>query len=86
VKGLIIDEPWVSKIAAGKKTWELRSRNTAVRGRIALLRKGSKAVIGVVELVGTLPKLSRSDLRANVDKHQVPASEIDDNFKFTPLG
>jgi hypothetical protein len=28
-----------------------------------------------------LPKLSLSDLRANVGKHQVSASEIDDKFK-----
>lgn len=81
MKGLIIDEPWVSMIVAGKKTWEMRSRNTAVRGRIALIRKGSKAVVGVADLVGTLPGLSQSDLKAGVAKHQVPESEIDEQFK-----
>lgn len=50
-------------------------------GRIGLIRKGSKTVVGVADLVGTLPKLSLSDLRANVAKHQVSASEIDDEFK-----
>lgn len=35
MKGLVIDEPWVSLITAGKKTWEMRSRNTLVRGRSA---------------------------------------------------
>jgi hypothetical protein len=81
VKGLVIDEPWVSMIVAGEKTWEMRSRNTAVRGRIALIKKGSKTVIGVAELVGTVPKLSRSDLKANVARHQVPESEISQEFK-----
>jgi hypothetical protein len=81
MKGLIIDEPWIEMIIAGKKTWEMRSRNTAVRGRIGLIRKGSKTVVGVADLVGTLPKLSLSDLTANVDKHRVSASEIDDEFK-----
>ena len=81
MKGLIVDEPWVSMIVAGKKTWEMRSRNTAVRGRIALIRKGSKAVVGVADLIGTVPLLSQSDLKASVDKHQVPERKIDEEFK-----
>jgi hypothetical protein len=82
VKGLIIDEPWVSMIIAGKKTWEMRSRDTKIRGRIAIIRKGSKAVVGVADLVGTVLKLSRSDLRANVAKHQVRASGAGENSKY----
>jgi hypothetical protein len=68
-------------IIAGQKTWEMRSRNTAVRGRIALIKKGSKTVVGVADLVATRPKLSWAELRANVDKHCVPESDIDDDFK-----
>jgi hypothetical protein len=59
----------------------MRSRDTTLRGRIGLIRKGSKSVVGVADLVITLPKLSLSDLRANVAKHQVSASGIDDEFK-----
>ena len=81
MKGLIINEPWVSMIVAGEKTWEMRSRNTVVRGRIALIRKGSKTVIGTADLVGTVPNLSRSALKANVAKHQVPENRIGDEFK-----
>jgi hypothetical protein len=81
VKGLIIADPWIGYIISGTKTWEMRSRNTTVRGRIGLIRKGSKTVVGVADLVGTLPKLSLSDLTANIGKHQVSASEIDDKFK-----
>jgi len=81
LKGLIIDEPWVTMIVAGKKTWEMRSRNTSVRGRIALIRKGSKTVIGVADLVGTVPRLSQSGLKANVAKHQVPENRIGEEFK-----
>jgi hypothetical protein len=56
MRGLVIDEPWISLIISGEKTWEMRSRNTLVRGRIALIRKGSKTVIGTVDLVRTLPQ------------------------------
>ena len=83
MKGLVIDEPWISLIVSGQKTWEMRSRNTLVRGRIALIRKGSKTVIGTADLVRTLPKLSPSALKASVDNHRVPESEIGEDFKYT---
>src|SRR5205814_703819 len=70
-------------IISGSKTWEMRSRNTAVRGRIALIRKGSKAVVGVADLVGVVPKLSLSDLKANFERHRVPENEIGEGFKHT---
>lgn len=83
MKGLIIREPWISLILSRKKTWELRSRDTRVRGRIALIRKGSGTVIGVAELVATLPKLSRSKLISNVKKHQTPRREFRKELKYT---
>ena len=82
MKGLIIDEPWVGLIVSGEKTWEMRSRNTQVRGRIGLIRKGSKTVIGVADLVDTLPKLPTSELRSSFANHRVPENEIDEHFKW----
>jgi ASCH domain-containing protein len=81
MKGLIIDEPWIACIISGTKTWELRSRNTLIRGRIPLIRKGSKTVIGVADLVDTLPNLSISDLKANFENHRVPESDFGEDFK-----
>jgi hypothetical protein len=43
VDGLVIDKPWIDLILDGKKTWEMRSTLTKKRGKIALIRKGSKA-------------------------------------------
>src|SRR5437763_6150 len=83
MKELIIREPWISLILARKKTCELRSRDTRVRGRIALIRKGCGTVVGVVALVGTLPKLSRSSLISNVKKHRTPRHEVGKDFKHT---
>src|SRR5438552_15192109 len=84
MKGLIIREPWISLILSRKKTWELRSRDTRVRGRIALIQKGSGTVVGVAELVGTLPKLSRSKLISNVKKHRNPPRDFA-GISNTPL-
>jgi hypothetical protein len=68
LKGLIIDEPWIGFILSGRKIWEMRSRNTRIRGRIGLIRKGSKMVVGVADLVDTVPDLSLAALRANFRK------------------
>lgn len=77
MKGLIIDEPWISKILAGEKVWEMRSQATAVRGPIALIRKGSGQVVGVVRVTGCRGPLSVDQLRDNADRHRVPMEEFE---------
>ena len=72
MKALIIDEPWISRILDGSKTWEMRSRMTTARGPIALIRKGSGAVVGVAQLTGCRGPLILSELEANLDRHRVP--------------
>jgi hypothetical protein len=62
LSGLVIDEPWVSMITSGEKTWEMRSGNTLAQGRIALIRKGWGTVLGMADLIGTLSMLSRAEL------------------------
>ena len=53
-RGLIIDDPWISKILSGEKTWEMRSSKTKVRGTIALIKKGTGTIVGTVELYDCL--------------------------------
>lgn len=78
LKGLIIRQPWIGLILSGQKTWEMRSRGTAVRGPIALIEKGSGAVVGVAELSASLPPLRASDMGANFDKHRIPQNLVDE--------
>ena len=82
MKGLIIAESWISLIISGEKTWEMRSRNTRIRGRIGLIRKGSKTVVEVADLVDTLTELSPATLGAKVVKHQVPTERIGNDYKY----
>ena len=82
MRALIIDEPWIGLILAGKKTWEMRTRDTRVRGRIGLIRKGSKTIVGVTDLVDTLPSLSLQELRKNFAHHRVPLGQMDEDFKW----
>lgn len=51
MKGLIIKEPWIQLILQGKKTWEIRSSHTHIRGKVALIQSGTGKVFGTVDVV-----------------------------------
>jgi len=72
MKGLVIDEPWVSMILDGSKTWEMSTGPIAIRGEIALIKKGSGNVVGVTKLTDSHGPLGYKELEANALKHQVP--------------
>ena len=74
--GLIIDEPWISKILDGEKTWEMRSTRTSKLERIALIRKGSGLVVGLATIVECRGPLNDAQLSESIDKHRVPVSRI----------
>ncbi len=73
-RGLIIDEPWISMILNGEKTWEMRTTASKVRGPIALIKKGSKQVVGTAELVDCLSPLSFSEFARHERLHRIPAA------------
>ena len=50
MKGLIIRDPWITKILEGAKAWEMRSRPALYRGRVALIRKGTGMAFGTAAL------------------------------------
>lgn len=85
-QALIIDEPWIGHIMAGRKDWEMRSRPTTKRGPIALVRKGSGQVVANARIVDCLPELSAADMIAHADRHRITAEIIrQDGYRwFTP--
>ena len=58
----------------------MRSRPTRIRGPLALIRKGSGAVVGVAKLVGSLPPLSYSEFAAQECRHGIPRSQHEEMF------
>jgi hypothetical protein len=69
-RALIIDDPWISKIYAGIKPWEMRTRPTKIRGRIYLIKKGSGVISGEAFLYDSPPySFNREGLIKNKDKH-----------------
>lgn len=71
MKALIIRSKWLDLILEGKKTWELRTNQTKIRGRIALIRAGSGVVEATAELVECLPPLNRDQLSRTCTFHGV---------------
>ncbi len=78
---LIVDEPWISKILSGEKTWEMRSRSTSIRGRIALIRKGSGLIVGAVDIVEVLDFNQNRDVLAMYkEEHCIDYANKDHEF------
>lgn len=70
VKGLIIKDPWITKILNGEKVWEIRGSNTKIRGTISLIKSGTGMIFGTVDLVKT-KNLIRNELYLSYNKHFV---------------
>ena len=68
MKALIIKQPWIDYILNGKKTWEIRSSNIKIRGRIALIQSGTGLVIGECDLVDCI-KLNENTYQQNQKLH-----------------
>lgn len=68
MNALIIRKPWIDLILDGKKTWEIRSSNTHIRGEIELIQSSSGLVIGKCELVDSI-QLDLKTYQSSSDKH-----------------
>lgn len=68
MKALLIKKPWIDYILNGQKNWEIRGRNTRIRGEIELIQSGSGLVVGKCKLVDSL-ELSFEDYINNESKH-----------------
>jgi hypothetical protein len=75
-KGLIIASPWIGYILEGRKTWEMRSRATSIRGWVGLIQKGAGAVYGVARITGCGNPQSPEEMIANHDRHLIPDAMI----------
>ncbi len=70
-RALIIDSVWLDMILSGLKTWEMRTNNTKIRGKIGLIEKGTGLIVGEVELVDSLPPLDMDKYFDYTSKHGI---------------
>ena len=81
MKALIIDEPWIGLILAGRKTWEMRKTGCRYRGPIALIRKGSGQVVGTAEVADCRPPLSDAAAYTAAERfHCIPSARQQQAF------
>ena len=76
MRALLVRDPWIDLILAGKKTWEIRGAATSVRGRIGLIRSGSGEISGTADLVACEGPLDLAALRRHQRKHKVPIADL----------
>lgn len=69
-RALIIKKNWLDKIFNDGKRWEMRSRNTKIRGKIGLIESGSGLIVGEAKIVNTL-RMKQENLVKQTDKHHV---------------
>lgn len=72
-RALIVRQPWIDLILSGKKTWEMRSRPTIVRGRIGLIEQGTGLIVGEANIDDSLDrKYGIFDKNAdNFERHRI---------------
>lgn len=80
MKCLIIKSKWCDLILNGLKDIELRGSNTNIRGKIYLIKSGTKQIYGTIELIDSF-KLSDSDYYALKNRHRVEVSRKDIKYK-----
>jgi hypothetical protein len=66
---LKIDGEWANLILAGKKTWEIRRRNTLIREQIALGNMKTNCVVGYARIVDSF-EMTVYKLKKHNDEHQ----------------
>jgi hypothetical protein len=66
---LKIDDKWVNLILTRKKTWEIRTRNTNIREKIALGNTKNKCYVGYATIIDSV-EMTIEELLKNNDKHQ----------------
>jgi hypothetical protein len=75
-RGITIREPWISAILCGQKTWEIRGRRTAIRGKIYLIKSGSGCVFGSCDLKDVRGPLALSEMLSSTRLHLMPKDEL----------
>lgn len=82
MRGLLIRSPAIEKILQGDKTWEIRGSNTHIRGTIALIRSGSKLIVGTCELVDVVGLLTSSEFRKNYHKIGISKEDLREGLPY----
>jgi hypothetical protein len=73
---IIMPEP-LEWILSGRKIWELRNKRTNFRETIALIEKGSQAILGVCQLTDCIGALTVDQFIRNASKMNCKRKELE---------
>lgn len=76
MKALIIKKEPLEKIFHQNKTWEIRSTNTKIRGKILLIQSKSKTIVGQCTLTESIGPLSQEQYYQNKDKSKATSTNL----------
>lgn len=74
-RALIIKPIWLNQILedeAKRKTWEMRSAATNIRGTIGLIESGTGFIVGQADITGSLGPLTADEYDSWFYKHRIP--------------
>ena len=80
-KGLIVRQPWLDLILSGQKIYEMRSRQTKIRGEIGLIQAGSGLVMGTCKLVNC-SFLTPAQAKECREFHQIRDDELLAKYRY----
>lgn len=53
-RALIVKDPYATQIVRGDKDKEYRTRRTNIRGRVGIIKAGTKRIIGEVDIIACI--------------------------------
>lgn len=77
VRGLMVRDPYLTDIISQRKTWEIRSFSTSIRGRIGLIKSGSGHVFGEAKIDHVVGPLSLEQLLNHTEIGPHDVSELE---------
>lgn len=70
-RGLIIRQPYAGFVVEGAKTWEMRTSPTKVRGTGAIIASRTGTIIGVADMIDSLPPITSRIMHDTADRHRI---------------
>ena len=64
-----MNNKWATRVLSGKKIWEIRTRNTNIRERIALGNTKTKCYVGYATIVDSV-EMTVAEIFKHNNKHQ----------------
>lgn len=84
-RALIIKKKWSDRILDNRKTIEMRSTKTHIRGKVGIIESGTGLIVGEVEIIGCGELLTEEAALLLTPFHQVEDLELLKKWRYAWL-